>query len=223
MILAKFPSRSRPQRFKECLSQWVANSHDKTNVHYLFSFDLDDLSMKGIEPFIESLGIPYTIKWGTSVSKIHAVNRDINELELEWSHIIVLSDDMWPVVNEWDRRILSAYAEAIPEGDAMLWCFDGKQGDICTLPIMDRPYYDRTKYIYHPSYLSVWCDNEQTEVAELMGRLYYVETPLAHHRHPSNVHNVKPDALYRKNETDAIWKKDHQNYKNRKAMNFPNV
>lgn len=48
MILVKFPSRSRPERFLEVLTGWVRNASDLNDLHFLFSFDHDDPTMAGM-------------------------------------------------------------------------------------------------------------------------------------------------------------------------------
>lgn len=212
-ILVKFPTRGRPDKFLSVLQGWVDKCDDLSRVHWLISVDADDTTMD--RPW--NLPSMCDMVVGSSSCKIDAINRDINELDVEWDAALVLSDDMVCVRKGWDTAI----EQGFDSDDQLLWFFDGKQRDICTLPLMTHKYYDRTKYIYHPSYLSVFADDEQTAVARRDGCLKYIEEPIAIHRHPANFSDVKKDALYQRNETDAIWRKDQKNYKNRKARNFP--
>ena len=220
MILVKFPSRERPETFRKVLSEWVRLADDIHGLHFLFSFDKDDHTMRDATPFIQELYINATVCYGSSASKVEAINRDIERVK-KWRYVLVISDDMWPVVKGWDSTIREAFTEHFPDGDGLLWFFDGKQRDICTLPLMGRAYYDRTGYIYNPIYRSVFCDDEQTHIAQALGRLVFRDNVLAEHHHPANFSHVKPDALYRRNETTAIWQKDSATYKRRKAQGFP--
>lgn len=218
-ILVKFPSRSRPDQFLRVLKGWASRMHAPSRVTWLFSFDEDDRSMRDIRRHIEPiLGLQFGIYYGHSASKIHAINRDIDQVTMPWDILLVLSDDMVCQVDDWDTVIRNAFAEDL---DKMVWLFDGKQKDICTLPLMGKPYYDRFGYVYNPVYTSVFADDEATAVARMLGKLVYSPLVLAEHRHPANVSTVKPDALYRKNETHAIWAKDEAIYKQRKTAGFP--
>jgi hypothetical protein len=69
---------------------------------------------------------------------------------------------------------------------------------------MGRDYYKRFNYIYHPSYLSVYCDNEATEVAKRLGKYLYKPDSVYTHLHPSNV-SAHWDALYEKNESPESY------------------
>jgi hypothetical protein len=70
--------------------------------------------------------------------------------------------------------------------------------------------------LYHPSFTSVWCDNEWQEVAESLGRLVYVDDVLIRHDWVGENH---PDALHRHNEkfSDA----DARTFRQRKLAGFP--
>jgi hypothetical protein len=220
-ILVKFPSRERPQRFLEVLQGFVDKCADRDNVQWLFSFDQDDRSMVGMVDHITALGIRATVVEGWSRSKVHAINRDIDKVTDPWDILLVISDDMHCQMQGWDQRVRHDMESHYPDGDGTLWYFDGHQGDICTLPCMDRTYYDRTGFVYHPSYTSVFPDNEAHDIAFSLGKIVFVNEILARHIHPANVNGMKPDALYRRNETTAIWKKDEANYRHRKSLGFP--
>ena len=209
MILCKFPSRSRPARFLEVLREWVRMADDLTRIHWLFSFDQDDTSMSDIGKPIAELGIDATIVRGHSSSKVEAINRDFEHAP-PWDIVLVLSDDMRCVLKGWDTEIRRV-ADAHP--DALIWFPDQVQRSMCTLPCMDRTYYDRDGFIYDPRFKSVYCDDLQTDFAKQRGRFVTIDTTIAHHMHPANTHEVKPDALYRMNETPAIWKADEALYR----------
>ncbi len=183
---------------------------DLSQVHFLFSFDKDDQSMWGVDSWLEPLGITYDRYFRESTSKVHAINRDIEDVQVKWNILLVISDDMWPKVQGWDTMIRARF---IDHPDSLIWYTDGKQKDICTLPLMDRAYYDRDGHVYDPRFESVFCDNLQTDLARKRGRLVFIDAVLADHRHPANYTEVKKDALYMKNETQAIWDRDEATYR----------
>ena len=210
MILVKYPSRERPERFLLVLKEWVRLADDLSRIHFLFSFDADDESMWHIGKEIQKLGINGTVFFRTSASKVEAINRDISDVTVPWEIVLVISDDMHCVLQGWDTEVRKACA-AHP--DSLVWMPDQVQRSMCTLPCMDRTYYDRDGHIYDPRFRSVFCDDYATDLAKQRGRFVVVDTTIAHHLHPANVHNVIPDALYRKNETPAIWKADEALYR----------
>ncbi len=223
-ILVKLPSRERPEQFMEVMRENVATCDDLSRVHWLFSFDHDDQSMWGIGAELGSLPIEGTIRFGHSSSKVEAINRDIGDLNepgsvVPWDILLVLSDDMRPVEKGWDTVIREAFAEYHPDGDGLIWYFDNYQRSISTIPLMGRRYYDRFGYVYHPSYQSLFCDNEATDVAKALGRLTFIDRVLFTHRHPANTSEAANDALYKRNE--ALWGVDNRNYRRRKAKGFP--
>ena len=95
-----------------------------SDIHWVFSFDSNDRSMAQMQPWIQSLGISATVVYGVSNSKIHAINRDINELTIPWDTILVLSDDMVCVRQGWDELIRQDMDLYYPDGDGCIWCFD---------------------------------------------------------------------------------------------------
>lgn len=222
-LLVKFPTRERPDRFRLALSLLTIGCRHADRVHYLFSLDEDDPMLTANAKVIAASGIAserYTVVVGRSAGKIHAVNRDIATFSKEWRSVLVASDDMH-ATDAWDVWACSAMREFHPDGDGMVWFFDGHQQDICTIPLLGRAYYDRHGYIYNPIYRSVFADDEQTHQAKALGRLTVLEHVIMRHDHPAWNSGLKPDDLYRRNETKAIWDADHATYKDRLAAGFP--
>jgi len=82
---------------------------------------------------------------------------------------------------------------------------------MCTMAIMGREYYLRDNYIYNPVYKSLFCDNEQMEVAKMRGRYKYIKTRLFDHNNP--MHGLaEKDALHMK--TIADFKEDKATFEN---------
>lgn len=232
-ILVKFPTRSRPEQFLKVLRMMVEMSHDKNNIHYLISLDQDDTSMNNdsVMEQIKSLLVPMTVTIGASKSKMEAINRDMS-VAPDWDIVLLASDDMIPQVQGWDEVIREGFEIPLPpisddfevicnpplpthSLDQALWFFDGHQHRICTLVVMGRKRYERFGYLYHPSYISLWCDNEWTEVNQPKK----FDTILFRHEHPAWGGAVPLDALYNRNE--GYFKADEANFMRRKSLNFP--
>jgi hypothetical protein len=220
-ILFKLPSRSRPKRVFEVLDATLENISDKENYEFLLTLDQDDQSMNNDDVIIklnsyENMNYIFDF----SNSKIEAVNRDLETFNKDWDILVLLSDDMIPVKKGFDDIIREKYDEFFPNLDGVTWFSDGFQKNrINTLCILGKKYYDRFNYIYHPSYKSLYCDNEFTIVANKLGRQKYFEEVLIEHRHFSIGNNrERYDELYRRN--DALMRVDELNYYQREKINF---
>lgn len=219
-ILVKFPTRSRPEQFLKTLSEYYSKAKDNSKIEYLISYDLDDSKMT---PMIisraESLGSNVKMIGGYSKSKIDACNRDIEKAG-KWDIVLLVSDDMFIQVDGWDEVVRDKMKLNYPDTDGCLWFNDSHQNRICTLSCVGNKYYKRFNYLYHPSYKSLWCDNEFTDVANKLKKMTYLDLKLVNHQHPCWGRKVANDDLYRINE--SFFKLDGDNYQKRKAMNFEN-
>jgi hypothetical protein len=182
---------------------------------WLISVDLDDTTVK--IPAIEEVlsNQRYDIAQGNSNSKIEAINRDVNYIGHSWDILLNISDDQEPITKGYDNIIRNLMPDNL---DASLWLFDGRNRSVNTQEIIGRKYYERFGYIYHPSYKSLYCDNESTEVAQILGKQIKSSKCIIRHIHPFFYRNMKYDALYLKN--DLYKQEDKANYLQRKAINF---
>ena len=208
-ILFKFATRSRPEKFKKCVENIRSMVADKNNYLIVVSADTDDESMKNIE--IENDNLDIVFFFGQSLSKIHAVNRDIDHFkEAQWDILINTSDDMHFVQKGFDDIIRQDMAANFPDTDGVLHYNDGNQkSNVMTLSILGRKYYDRFGFIYHPDYTSLWSDVEATEVAYMMGKYKYMgdDKILFRHFHPA-WGLAQYDEQYRQTESQELWVKD---------------
>lgn len=213
-ICYSFASRSRPQRFFETLNNIIAMSASQD---YLIVAKLDDDDMSMNDPLIiEKIAAHYPkvlVKWGTSKSKIHAINRDLEGFKYEI--LICLSDDMRFRTYGFDDIIRKAMPENL---DGFIHCPDDYAKDrVCTVSIIGRAYYQRDHHIYYPEYFSMWCDDEATAVAKIRGCYIYLPEVSIEHLHYTNDRKAVKDELYWRNDT---YNADKEIFEHRKAMNF---
>lgn len=222
-ILIKFPTRERPEQFLNVLNLLNEKATDRENIYYLISTDSDDPTMtpeirdKARKAIGKVKNLQICI--GVSNNKIHACNRDIENWGVKWDIVVLVSDDMIPQIDGWDEVIRQAMIKYHPDTDGCLWFNDGYQDRICTLVIMGRVYYNRFNYLYHPSYNSLFCDEEQTVVAKGLDKMTYFSTVIIRHEHFINNPQTKRDKLYDRNE--AYFNIDKEIYEQRKAKGFP--
>lgn len=212
-ILFNLASRSRPERFFETLDNIVVHSANN-NFFIVAKLDEDDMSMN--DPMVkQKIADHYPmvhVRWGTSKSKIHAINRDLEGWD--YSILVNASDDMRFKTFGFDNILREAMPESL---DAFLHMKDDYAKDrVCTVSIMGKRYYQRDSYIYHPDYYSMWCDDEATAVAKARG--CYIEVPgEIEHLHYTNNRKAIKDELYWRNDT---YNADKEIFEQRKARNF---
>jgi len=215
-FLFQYPTRSRPEQFKRTLAAWMENLSGKHGYEFLLSIDNDDKSMATweMDKFITAnrLGVWH----GNHKNKIEAVNSGI-KTEMEFDILVLISDDMIPMMLGYDDIIAQKMQEYWPDLDGALNFFDGKYSNptCCTLSIMGKKLYDRFGYIYHPSYKSVFCDNEYTEEAARAGKMVWINECIIKHDWQGDQY----DELARVNS--KYWAEDEANFKDRKAKGFP--
>lgn len=225
-ILFKFATRSRADKFFEGLDNILEKINDKENFMILVSADTDDVSMCNKETYerLKEYLIKYpekiVVKFSTSESKIHAINRDVNEIKERFNFDILInfSDDMKFIVDGFDDIIRQKFSIHFPDTNGNIYFNDGFVKDaISTMSIIGRAYYDKFNYIYHPSYKSLWCDNEYTFVAKRDNKIQYFQDILYNHLHPSNIGGIVDEQL---RHTESFNNIDFENFEKRKANNF---
>lgn len=216
-ILVKFPTKGRKNKFFNVLKQYQNLCEDINNTNFFITLDEDDLEMNNTD----SIDILSTFKntkfvFGTSKSKIDAVNRDM-EMSGEWDILLLASDDMIPKIKGYDKIIREKMLENFPDTDGVLWFADGNRKDLNTLCILGKKYYERFNYIYNPEYLSTWCDNEFTDVANILGKQIFIDEVIIKHEHPDWGYGGK-DIIHQLNYNNESY--DKSIYLRNKSNNF---
>jgi len=227
-LLIQFPTRSRPSKSLETAAKYAAMSSGLHDIMLHFALDDDDPTVTanfiagckritgGIVGIVGKGEWKTVTKIGTHRGKVAAVN-DIPKDG--WDVCLVASDDMIPAEDGYDDVIAKKMTAVYPHLDGSLWFNDGYVGEaLNTIICVGKKYYDRFGYLYHPTYESMWADNEFTEVGTMLGRQKYFEQVIIRHEHPNNNHDVRKDDLYVRN--DEPWKRDHKKYLARKAHRF---
>jgi len=214
-ILVKFPTRERPQQFAKTLYTYRQLSSDKANTRIVVTVDADDSSMFSARDLkYPDTQEPIQVIVHHRSGKIAAINYGMDQCG-EWDIVLLASDDMMPQVEGYDDLIRSAFGDNL---DQCLWINDGRQDRICTIVCMGREYYDRFGYLYHPSYKSLWCDNEQTKVAVDAGKMIHAPCWIKNES-PDWQGNQRRDRLYERN--NRFYSVDKKNYEAREKLGFP--
>ena len=214
-IVFKYTSRSRPNNFFRGLNSIIDNCN-LDNYEVLCTFDEDDTTMNN--DFVKGVLSGYDFVkfyYGKSISKISAINNDLDKLPDDWDILVNMSDDMVFIQNGFDNIIRQ---NSIGNEDCLYHYPDGFVNErLITMSIMDKTYFYRFGYIYHPSYSSLFCDNEQMQVAKILGRYTYFNQHLFNHLHPAWGKAIY-DAQYQ--HTEGFYQQDGEVFRQRQSINF---
>ncbi len=219
-LLIKFPTRSRPDKFRNQFDRYYNMLSGKRKVKFVVSMDEDDATMNN-----------YDMQWwlspgnggrqnifyyyGHSKTKIQAINADMKDHQ-DFKVLLLASDDMTPIKQGYDDIICSDMEKYFPDKMGALHYDDGRVGrDLNTLVVMNKSLYDYFGYIYHPSYVSVWCDNEFHEATYNMGCAVFVPRVIIKH---DWVNYTGKDSLHCRNE--SFYPVDEATFRRRRNIRF---
>lgn len=183
------PSRGRPAQMVGTRTKWLDGADDLSNIEYIFSLDSDDVTI----PHVITDWVRTAIK--PNKSAIEAIN---NAAKVSTGDLIVVISDDFDCPEHWDTLLLKEISD---HRDFVLKTVDGLQPTLVTLPIMDRIYYERYGYVYHPDYLHMASDVELTAVALMTGKLLRSDLVFPHLHYsaglsPKDHINEKNDTTY---------------------------
>lgn len=222
-ILLKCPTRSRPKQVVNVLKRYIELANRKDLLGICVSCDNDDSTMNNGAVRSELMNVLEPVAWkamlfGDNKTKIEAANADMRIIPWEWDIVVLISDDMVPQIKGYDSVIRSHMTAYFPDTDGIVWVNDGTQGHkLNTLSILGRKMYERFGYIYHPSYKSLFCDTEFTDLCT-ENNCVYVSQCIIRHEHPGTGFPEKGDDLYAKNQ--SYWTEDMYNYISRKKYRY---
>lgn len=211
-ILYKYTTRSRRSNFIRGAESIITNSINN-NYTILISVE-NDFYDPDIYPLPElNCSHIYYINPNAPTTKVDAINRNLNEYNEtnNWDILINMSDDMIFIQKGFDDIIRNEFKKENTL-DLFLHFPDGNQNTLATMSIIGRTYYERDKYIYHPSYKSLWCDNEAQDESIKRNCYKYVDNIIVNHLHPAYAKSSY-DNQYEETESYTII--DRENYINR--------
>lgn len=211
-ILYKFATHGRPTLFKRGVD-CILNLSASSNFVILATIDEDDKTMVGPTGYEDNRYVE-VVRYPGRVTKIQNINRGV-ELVKDWDILVGMSDDMLFLVEGFDDIIRKSFDNL----DQCLHFPDGNRKDLLTLPVLGRTYYERFGYIYHPDYISLWCDNEQMRVAQILGKYKFVDVNIVHHLHVE-WGKAEWDDTYKEVREKGYYKIDEATYNRRLEKNF---
>lgn len=217
-LLIKYPTRSRPELFKNILSEYVNKLSGKYNIKFIISMDTNDTTCNNnrMRNFLDNIKQKTNLEYyyGNSKNKIDACNRDIPTDD--WKICVLVSDDMTPRIHGYDSVIIENMNHHFPNLDGALNynCGGHAYPHVMVLSVIGNPYYKRFNYIYHPDYTSLFCDEEQTVVARSLNKIVDIDNKIITH----DWNNIKDDL---RKHTEKYYQTDKAVFESRKQKGFP--
>lgn len=189
------PSRSRAELAFQTAVSFIKNMSDEYEYEYLLSIDFDDPNAETYKKYFKTLSVCKIIS-SKNKNAIQAIN---SAAKFSKGEILIVISDDWESFEDWDKEIIQAVEG---KSDFVLKTYDGTQKWIVTLPIMDRTYYKRKGFIYHPAYVHLFCDTHLTHVADLEKKLIIRNDIEFTHNHYSTGRFVKDEVS---EKADSTW------------------
>lgn len=210
------PSRGRPDLAQQAAYNWLSKTSGLNQTEYILSVDNDDLSEYSVEPplneFYELHREKRILLKNDNRSIVDAVN---NAAKIAAGDLLIVMSDDFLCPQNWDKKLIEIAKEEEP--GFVIKTEDGSGGWICTLPIVDRAWYDRFGYIYYPHYRHMFCDTELTSAAVYMDSLVDATDLRFTHQHYSFT-GEKPDEIAER--AGSTWNRGQQLYIERYFLNF---
>jgi hypothetical protein len=204
------PSRGRLERAAAAITEWAAGRSGDHAVEHILSIDTDD-DVAGYRRVAIAHGVELVANPNRSV--VDAANA---AARVATGDVLIVVSDDFGCPEAWDRALAGVLGD---RRDVAVLVHDGVEGRIMTLPILGRVLYERLGYVYHPGYVSMFCDDDLTHTAAAMGRLVDARQLVFPHRHYSTG-QVPPDATYVRQNSNAAWWHGWRMLEKRRAGGF---
>lgn len=208
------PSRGRPLKSLENSKEWLENSSGDYEIEIVCAVDNDD-PMK--EEYFKNYSDCYSSDTANVVQATnHAAFKSTGDI------LVYLSDD-FKCPYEWDKLIIKEFEnENRPLVLKVDDCLQPFHARILTIPIMNRALYERLGYFWHPSYKSMFVDQDLFETALSIGAVKnceHLKFPHHHYSNPDDKIRSDRDETYKRSE--SFWDQGKKVFHMRRAQKFP--
>lgn len=184
-ILVKIPTFNRPEQLLKSIKSFINKQSKKYTLEIIVSANTEDKKTQNIKQKI----VKYKntkVYFSEINSKIDAYNADLSDKNFDI--LILASDDMIPVVENYDEIIVENMLNFFPDLDGTLW-FDNGDGNLRTntLCIIGYPLFKKIMPIYNPLYKGYYCDDEFSQIVMKLGKVVRIDQNIIKHCIPENV------------------------------------
>ena len=173
------PTRGRPVPTRQIMYMWLDYFSKHNDVEYILSIDTDDAAtyLPVMKEFMGKANFKVVVAENKNV--VQALNQGAKHAS---GDILVYVSDDFECYANWDLDIQAAARGT----DWFLLVSDGIQTEIATILFVARQFYSRVGYLYYPEYISMFVDDDITEVARSRGVLIDARHLIFKHNHRPN-------------------------------------
>lgn len=208
------PSYGRPELAIRTAKDWLGRSVNKPE--YILCLCTKDPKLMDYERALQANPIPIKVIYCGHANMVKQMNM---AAELATGDLLIAVSDDFSCPVKWDEKLLGHIGERT---DIVVKTNDDLKNpaintaNIIALPIMDRAYYNRFKFIYHPSYNHFFGDEELSRVGDLLGRKINIPMTFEHLHYMAG--KAVEDATNRKN--NAFFQGDKRTFQKRERKRF---
>lgn len=215
LISLLHPTRGRAQKSWNTTRQWIDRAGCETEL--IVSIDDNDPQRdQYLRQYSHADLFKTRIISNPNECVVEAANHAAKESR--GSILVYLSDD-FVCPQMWGKSILELTSKL--QDKWLLKVDDGYQPfwkDVLTIPIMSRALYEDLGYLFHPSFRSMFCDQDLFWTCKNMGVIIDAPQFIFPHEHYCNK-KAPIDDTYRR--SDMNWNSGKELYNLRKQQNFP--
>lgn len=202
-ILYKIASRGRPEQLFRTIDNIISMA-SLSDYLILVTLDVDDTTVanREVNDRLKSYGSKVRAYYGFSGSKVAAINKDLEYFH-DFKILVNVSDDQVFIEKWFDLDILSQFQLF----DGLVHFLDRHNPSTCTMSMVSRKYFLEDRFIYHPAFTSLYCDNFQQELAKKRNAYKFASKQIFNHLHWRWGLSEK-DESYQKNESEQMYAKD---------------
>jgi len=221
-LLIKFPTRNRPEKFKQVLQKHIDYLSGNHDVRFVITMDEDDDTMNTDEmrEWLDALDVDLKYNYGQSKNKIEACNADMEGEEFDVA--LLTSDDMIPCLEGYDDIIFQGFQQCFPDFDGGIKFNDGLRpvdDPLMTLPVLGGKLYKAMGYFYHSEYVSLYADNDTTNICAGLGKFVIAKICIIRHEWiPGN--HPDADEMHQEQESPELYAKDKAEFEKRGTEGF---
>ncbi len=170
-LLIKIYTKNNPEKFFTTLDKYYKNLSNKVPYHFLITCDKDDLTMNCSKTIKKLVNFPnLTLHFNSNKTISDGFNSGINKF-IDWFDILlVVPDEVEPIINEYDKIITDSLLDHHSDYDGVLNFQINSNSSINITPVIGKKFYKRFGYVFNPTYKSSYYDHELTYVSRILGK-----------------------------------------------------
>lgn len=197
------PSRQRPNKSFNAIQKWCEFGQEK-DFEVIVSLDESDPLLNTYKE-LYSRNKYVNLIVNPNRSAVDAIN---NAAKVAKGEVFIVVSDDTDTILRWDAVLRGVIGS---RKDFVLKVHDGIQDWLCTMPIMDREYYNRFGYIYYPEFRHMFCDTLLTHQADALKRMIWRNDIKFDHLHYSVRKSEKDDVSSKADNTFQEGKRIYLN------------